>query len=333
MNKLTNHADKIRRNHIISIQINLLNRCTSKCKYCKKYTWPNDELDVKVVKRTLYYLHSKGLQTVVFSGGDPILYKNIKEVISYCKELGIETSIITSLITNNVELLEYLAENVDRIHCSVDAANRDLYKELRGVDGLKIVQNNLKLVNDIRVNFNKSLVRISSTISNKNFEEIYNLYLFAKKTNSTLNYYFIHEHKDYFMNEDETAKFKINLEKVLKHDVENITNAYGILNNNFYKEQTLVKSKYCTIPYIHCLINANGDIYPCCKLLNDNGCYGPQLKYVYGNIYNENLDFEFSKRFKNYDICNYCNGCEERYCNIIDEVNEIHKSKDWKLYL
>lgn len=327
MNKIYNHVNDIQECKMLSVQINLLNKCTSKCVYCKKYTWPDDILDLKVLKKCIHYLKGRGVQSIVFSGGDPILYPFIEDILSYCKGLNIQTSLITTLISTNKELLEFIAKNCTRIHCSIDSSNVDTYKKLRGVDAINLVKDNIKFVNTVRKLYNEIPIRISSTISNKNYGEIEDLFNFAKDTYSTINYYFIHEHVDYFMNDEEQHKFINNIERIANIDCENISNAKSILETSFTKDISKVKSKYCKIPYIHCLINANGDIYPCCKLLNDNGCYGEQLKYVYGNIYNEDLDFEFSKRFSNYNICEYCNGCEERYTSIIDSVNDIIDNK------
>ena len=78
MGKLTGWEKEIKDNNILSIQMNLLNTCTSRCATCRKYTWPNVQLDVDTIKRTLKVLkEAYGLNTVVFSGGDPILYKNL----------------------------------------------------------------------------------------------------------------------------------------------------------------------------------------------------------------------------------------------------------------
>ena len=47
MSKLIGWEEELKRDCILSIQMNLLNKCTSRCMSCRKYTWPNDELDKK----------------------------------------------------------------------------------------------------------------------------------------------------------------------------------------------------------------------------------------------------------------------------------------------
>jgi hypothetical protein len=44
---------------------------------------------------------------------------------------------------------------------------------------------------------------------------------------------------------------------------------------------------------------------------------------VYGNIYKDDLQYQFEHRFADYNIDEYCEGCEERYIGLIDDVNDI----------
>lgn len=322
MSKLTRYYDDIKQKNILSIQINLLNECTSRCKYCRKYTWPCDRLDIRNVRGVIEYLRLyRSLKSVTFSGGDPILHHQLVEILQHCKDINVATSIITTLITDDKKLLTDIAMTATRIHVSVDGANKQLYLKTRGVDKFDIVKENIKFVNDIRLANNKKPIRISSTISNINQDSLQELFDFAVSTNSTLNYYFIHRYDKY--NPDVQLMYD-ELAKVAARDTNCITNASKILQNTFTNKTTELSSSECNIPYIHCLINANGDVYPCCKLLNDNGEYGEQTKYVYGNIIKDQPDEIFDKcANRTMRICEDCNGCEERYIPFIDEVNAI----------
>lgn len=332
MSKLSKHYLSIKSKNIISIQINLLNDCTSRCKYCRKYTWPKDMLEINKLKRTIYYLHTRSLASITFSGGDPILYPQLIEVLKYCEELGISTSIITTLITEDMSLLSDIAHHTTRIHVSIDGANKDLYLQTRGVDKFELVKRNVSFVNDIRRTLKKRPIRISSTISNINQKNLIELYDFAETTGSTINYYFIHRYDKYNPN-DGIIHEELTCINEMDRD-SRISNVNAILSNQFTNDYYSIKSKNCNIPYIHCLINANGDVYPCCKLLNDNGEYGEQRKYVYGNIYTDDLDDIFDKS-KNKSKCidTDCEGCEERYIPFIDEVNDIMDDSEEAAFL
>lgn len=328
MNKLIGYEKDIHDKRLISAQINLLNKCTSKCAYCRKYTWPDDTLDFEVLKKTIGYMkYELGLRTICFSGGDPILYPHIVELLEYCDKLNIKTSLITTLLTKDMKVLTAIANYAYRIHTSVDAIDNDTYSKARGVaKAYPLLQDNILFVNSLRIN--KLPIRISTTISKLNVDQLYNIYHLAKYTKSTLNYYFVHIFKDF---DFDKHKCREQLSKVVEHDIEHITNAYSILNGDWAQSKCDINSKYCDIPYIHCAINANGDLYPCCNLLGDNDIYGPQLKYVYGNIYAKDLAKQFANRFNTqYDVQLTCNGCWERYNNYIDDVHDIIHNKDYK---
>lgn len=332
MGKLTGWEKEINNNNILSIQMNLLNKCTSRCESCRKYTWPNVQLDVDTIKRTIKVLKEKfGLNTIVFSGGDPILYKNLIEVLEYCKELDVKFSLITTLITKDINILKYIAENAYRIHVSIDSMKDDLYQRIRGVNGLEIVKNNVKIVQEIRIKNNMIPIRISSTMSCLNFKQPYDLYEFAKSTGCLLNFYKVHTWPEMEMSVYQEMSFYNQMYLIAKDEKRNcksITNSRAIIDMQFAFDTESSHCKECYLPHVNCTIDSNGDIYPCCKLLNDNGDYGEQVKYAYGNITNkteEELVVEFNKRFeKSYPLdCDFCKSCADRYNGLLSELENI----------
>ena len=342
MGKLTGWESEIKANNILSIQMNLLNTCTSRCETCRKYTWPNVQLDVDMVKRTLKVLKEKfGLSTVVFSGGDPILYKNLFEVLDYCRELDIKFSLITTLITKNEEILKYIAEHAYRIHVSIDSMQKELYKKIRGVDALNIVKKNVGFVQNIRKQNGRIPIRISSTMSKLNFDEPLTLYEFAKETGCLLNFYKVHTWEEMEMSGNQEFVFYnkmsvIAYDEKLRHS--SITNSRAILDMQYSFDTESAHCKKCYLPDINCTIDSNGDIYPCCKLLNDNGEYGEQTKFAYGNITGKNEDElveEFNKRFlKDYPLdCDFCKSCADRYNGLLSELETIKDNERKPLFL
>lgn len=342
MEKLIGNEYNIMQRQIMSIQVNLLNECTSKCKSCRKYTWPKDILDIDKLKTAIAILESHfGLQSIVFSGGDPILYPNLKELMGFCKALGISFSFITTLIHDDTELIDSIARLADRIHVSLDSVNVDSYRKIRGVNALELVKYNIELIQGIRELEGLQPIRISSTISKLNYNEAYEIGTYALNNNCDINYYLVHTWDDLIMSEQELQLLVLGLH-TLQDDI--ILRNKGIKTNidsmianiNSMIEGMGIEDNYftanCIIPHIHALINANGDIYPCCKLLDDNGEYGHQLKYSYGNINKHNwIDVynEFTKRLtKRYPLdCNLCKECSERYKPINRYIDNMKNKK------
>lgn len=322
MSNLQEYKTDIKAKRILSVQFNLLNACASKCKYCRKYTWPNDVLKIDAVKRTIDYLAEQGLQSVTLSGGEPLMYEWLDDAILYLHNKGIAINIITSLITNNMKYLKLISKYVNKISVSMDGGDIYSYIKARGVNAFDLVCQNIQWVNAKRNEYKLPSVRFSSTISALNVDQIVNIFNVGKSLGCKVKYYFMHDYEEFQLKEEYLAKAKSNFEEVAELDKTCISNVNTILCN-FGKDTTPV-CKICKIPYIHAIIDANGDIYPCCRLLDDNGKYGEQSKYSYGTIYNENLKKEFDKRFDTeYNIDTYCNGCWDRYIGKIDEVNYI----------
>lgn len=336
--KLLGFETEILRNDILSVQVNLLNRCTSKCLSCQKYTWPNERLKSTDVYNLIDYLKTQGLQHILFSGGDPILYRDFGKLLSYCNTIGINSGFITTLIFGDNFDYEEIALNAYRIHVSLDAVDKDLYKKIRGVDSLENVKSNVTKINLIRALENKILIRFSMTVSNLNYTTIKDVYEYAKEVGCCVNFYNVHTFLDLLLNDLEKHEYFELLGEIIRDEFKNnkfITNAVSIAeslrNELLYGYDITGSCARCYMPNIHALINSNGDVYPCCKLLDDNNFYGQQNENSYGNIcgksieemgeiFNKRLSLDYPKN------CTLCRQCLPMKNGLLNEL-EIIKNK------
>lgn len=100
--------------------------CNMKCKFC--YATFNDfavgsQLSSYDAEYIINKLHKAGLQKITFAGGEPLLYKNLINVIRYSKALGLTTSIISNGSFITKEWIDQVKENLDWIGISVDSLN------------------------------------------------------------------------------------------------------------------------------------------------------------------------------------------------------------------
>lgn len=131
--------DKYKR-PIISLRITITNRCNENCLYChhdgmvsSKNEMTPDELFTisKIAKRI-------GVKKIRLSGGDPLVRKDIVEIVEKIASLDFKD---ISLTTNGV-LLEKYAQGLkdaglDRVNVSLDTLNRDTYKYVTSKDYLE----------------------------------------------------------------------------------------------------------------------------------------------------------------------------------------------------
>ncbi|MCR5837212.1 MAG: radical SAM protein [Lachnospiraceae bacterium] len=115
--------------------IEITGLCNMLCKHCM-----NDSgerrfrgLEVSKIKKLLEELVEKDFKRLYVSGGEPLLYDGIDEVLDYAKELGIKVT----LATNGWEVKNHvpaIVNNVDIVSISLDGIGRT-HDNLRGILG------------------------------------------------------------------------------------------------------------------------------------------------------------------------------------------------------
>ena len=115
--------------------------CNLRCKHCFVYDdhvkhTGNKTLSLDECKAIVDKMRAAGVTEVWLSGGEPLMHKNILDVIEYLNVNDIRPS----LSTNGVLLTESKVASLDRhgvryIHVSIDGVDADIHDEVRGVRG------------------------------------------------------------------------------------------------------------------------------------------------------------------------------------------------------
>ena len=339
--KLFCKTEKIVRGDLISMQINLLNACPSRCKSCRRYEWPKDVLPYGKLKELIIECKNHyDLETIIFSGGDPICYPDLEKAMQLCTDVGIKFSLISTLISHNEDRIKAIASMAERLHVSLDSVDRGRYAEIRGVDAFPTVEKNVAIIQDIRKMLGKQPIRFSMTVSKLNYKDAYDIYEFAKKYGCHLNFYYLHTWDDMKLDDEQRREFQEIMEKVLR-DNESSENPMMTNAADFLKEEVQVNNsnagcKRCRVSYIHCAVNADGSIFPCCKLFNENACYEDSIKYACGNIFDGDIIKQLEKRKDgNYPLdVQECKDCMPCYYEIINPyVMEVLDNYDKKVFI
>ncbi len=75
--------------------IQVTRKCNRKCVFCSN-PHVDDELTLDEIKEQIHDYRKKGVNDIVFTGGEPTLNKNLSNAIEYCKSIGIDCRIITN---------------------------------------------------------------------------------------------------------------------------------------------------------------------------------------------------------------------------------------------
>ena len=120
--------------------IGLTYRCECGCEHC--YVGDSDratraELTTSEVKSVIDQLRRLGVLEVIFSGGDPLLRKDLAELVRYAHDAGLLTRVNTHGRGLDRETVSRLKEaGLSQCAVSIDDADPDVHDRSRGLPGL-----------------------------------------------------------------------------------------------------------------------------------------------------------------------------------------------------
>lgn len=151
------------------VQIDVTERCNLKCKHCRASIQPKDELPTKHLVALLKELNNLKVKTITFSGGEPLLRKDIYKLIKKAKSMRFFVTMTTNgTLINEKNIQKLKASNIDRVQVSLDGASAMTHDNFRGIEGAFD-----KTINGIKkLKANNIDVALRTTVSILNYKEI-----------------------------------------------------------------------------------------------------------------------------------------------------------------
>lgn len=127
-------------------------KCNSRCTYCdipiKPENIPIRETPPEAIIENLAALKRLGVKAIDFTGGEPLIYRHLPQVLRAAKEMGFFTS-----IANTGTLYPRIAKEirglVDDLKFSLSTTDPAAYKTERGIDGFQKVIESIKLAKSL----------------------------------------------------------------------------------------------------------------------------------------------------------------------------------------
>ena len=107
-------------------------RCNAKCSFCDIWEKPSPYITLEEVAQNLRDLKRLGVQVIDFTGGEPLLHRQIDQMLGLAHDMGF----ITTLTTNGMlypKLAGRLKGKIDMLHFSLDSSDKDTHDKGRGV--------------------------------------------------------------------------------------------------------------------------------------------------------------------------------------------------------
>ena len=160
--------------------LEVTSRCNAKCEHCGSSCGDNKidyEIELKYIKKALKevaekYDASKILLNV--TGGEPLLRKDLFEMMDYATDLGFHWGITTNGILINKTMADKLKKHkLDTISISIDGLKEthELFRKIPGafdkiIEGIKLLQKNDYL----------KCLQVTTVANKKNFDELEDIY-------------------------------------------------------------------------------------------------------------------------------------------------------------
>ncbi|MFH2145460.1 MAG: radical SAM protein [Candidatus Omnitrophota bacterium] len=270
--------------------ISITNRCNLKCRMCDIPLCSLGELETDLWKRILRDISQTGVQTVVFSGGEPLLREDICALVTEAKNNNMNACLTSNGYLLDDACAQKLAQakiNVVNISIEGTEATHD-YLRGRGAYGRAIsALKNLKK--------HGIETTIAATVSRYNLKELICIMELAHEIGVTtvrfqpFSRIFLKDNtpeaQKFFISKDESVKLRRDIEAII-----DLSARYRIATNpvnylrripGYLSEEEKLASGGCSALWTSCPVNARGDIFPCWVFAKDG--------FIAGNLKENNF--------------------------------------------
>lgn len=327
----------------LDVEIRVSWKCNAKCKMCGLHRYVVDKYNGEFVmstdniSRLVKELADMGCKSITFSGGEPTLVKDLPMIIKMAsEEYHICTSINTNgYLLNEENIREYIDAGIDSFTISVLSPNEQINNEIMELkNGLSTTIKAIDYINQYSESVHKNIkIYINNVILRDNIDSLIGYVEFCKEhkiTHLNLSPASIETEWDEWTCDDEKLRPTVAQVRNLKSDIKNVLQMKDC--NIFVEDpfedsdEEIIKNLHvifsntpdeCFVPYLHTVIQYNGDVIPC--------CYAPE-EFIMGNIlessFKEIWDCEKYRTFRmqcndiRWDMCKSC----RQYTKINDEI-------------
>ena len=317
-----------------TVHFYLTDYCNYYCKYCYADAAPkkisNQTLSLQDGKKIINRIVDCGFKEVVFTGGEPFLYKDLFPLAAYARRKLLRVG----LLTNGYYIDEETAKRCRCFHyvkTSLDGSQAQYHDPMRGEGSFTKTVEAIRLLKNNNVN-----VEVGSVITKVNMENIPDLLTFVSEDlhidRHTLSQYTSGKRKI-------LAEMECNCDEIIEINYKTLK--YKLSKRN---KETTSGLEYLlpTSPVFHCgmgvteiLVDYLGDVYPCRMSRYKKFCMGNMLctdlgiileQFLLSDIYNS-ADVDKQSACK---ICNYkylCGGgCRMHHAGYSGALNEVDAS-------
>ena len=123
-------------------------RCNAQCGFCDIWERPSPYVTLEQGEQNLNDLKKLGVKVIDFTGGEPLLHRQLGEFCALAKKMGFITTVTTNAMLYP-KYAESLKGNVDMLHFSLDAADAEKHDAMRGVKCFEFVEKSIEMAKEL----------------------------------------------------------------------------------------------------------------------------------------------------------------------------------------
>jgi MoaA/NifB/PqqE/SkfB family radical SAM enzyme len=170
---------RLGRGRIAAASVNLLNECNQRCPMCAVWSGPDAQLSLADLERAFAALRAGGVRLVELAGGEPLLRKDLPEVLCIAANAGLLCTLNTNATAVTDRAVDALrrSRNLLQVAVSIDSLDRERYAFLRGRDQLRQALAGLERLRACGL---PAPLKVNVAVSRHNFAEVPALLAFAR---------------------------------------------------------------------------------------------------------------------------------------------------------
>lgn len=318
------------------IEMHFTHKCNLKCLHCFQESSPASlkfkELTTSEWLDIFDKFEKNKVQSIVITGGEPLLYKNFIEVFNIIVKKKINYTVLTNATLINLDTLDSLAAPNVLLSISLDGYTSAIHDILRGKGAFD------KVVHSIRLLVAKGAnVNLSSVIHKRSHKSMRELVLFAYGLGvKGITFAFMDllgrakDNKWLELSPEETEEAIVMFSE-LKKDLRHLINIdFSDLSSPNSITNVTTDCIYCSAGTIRIAVSSDGMVYPCVH------AFGHE-ELIVGNLKEQSLQeiwndeerwrlFRGEIKLEEIDTCNKCslrNECSQKNCRL----KSYHDSK------
>lgn len=311
----------------IYLEIATSGSCNYRCTYCALdfMEYQPRFLKTDILKKRLSEMARLGVKSIMYSGeGEPLLHKDIAEIINHTKSLDIDVGLTTNGVLLNKELIDQSLASISWVKVSISGATKETYRKIhqsKADDLDKVIKNMSYAVKSRIKNGHKCVLGMQLLLLPENSRDVKMLAEIARDIG--LDYLVIKPYSQHPFSK--TTRYKnIKYDKYLKlaDELEAFnTDKFNVV----FRTNTMKKWDERSRNYKHCYalpfwsyIDAGGNIWGC-------SIYLGKKEFLYGNIYKQNFKDIFNGLKRSKAIKMAAQKLRVKNCRVNCRMDEINR--------